>query len=82
LKKESREDLQLFILRGSMFKKQYESHESVSIIFEGKRLNVEKGLTVAAALLVSGGGGFQIISCQWTAKGALLHDGSMLRMPD
>jgi predicted molibdopterin-dependent oxidoreductase YjgC len=37
-----------------MFKKQYESHESVSIIFEGNRLNVEKGLTVASALLVCG----------------------------
>ena len=37
-----------------MFKKQYKSHETVSIIFEGKRLNVEKGLTIAAALLVCG----------------------------
>ncbi len=37
-----------------MFKKQYESHEAVSIIFEGEKLDVEKGLTVASALLVNG----------------------------
>ena len=42
-----------------MFKKQYESHETVSIIFEGKKLDVEKGLTVASALLVSGNTGFR-----------------------
>ena len=37
-----------------MFKKQYESHETVSIIFEGKNLDVEIGQTVASALLVGG----------------------------
>ncbi len=37
-----------------MFKKQYESNETVSIIFEGKNLDVEIGQTVASALLVSG----------------------------
>ena len=37
-----------------MFKKQYESHEPVSIIFEGKNLDVEIGQTVASALLVGG----------------------------
>ena len=37
-----------------MFKKQYESHETVSIIFEGKNLDVEIGQTVAAALLAGG----------------------------
>ena len=35
-----------------MFKKQYESHETVSIIFEGDNIDVEKGQTVASALLV------------------------------
>ena len=35
-----------------MFKKQYESHETVSIIFEGKNLDVEIGHTVASAILV------------------------------
>ena len=35
-----------------MFKKQYESHETVCIIFEGENLDVEKGQTVASALLV------------------------------
>ena len=35
-----------------MFKKQYESHENVSIIFEGDNIDVEKGQTVASALLV------------------------------
>ena len=54
LKKESHQDLQLFILRGSMFKKLYESNETISIIFEGKNLDVEIGQTVASALLVSG----------------------------
>ena len=37
-----------------MFKKQYESHENVSIIFEGDNIDVEKGQTVASALLVGG----------------------------
>ena len=37
-----------------MFKNQYESHETVSIIFEGKNLEVEIGQTVASALLVVG----------------------------
>ena len=37
-----------------MFKKQYESHEIVSIIFEGKNLDVEIGQTVASALLIVG----------------------------
>ena len=37
-----------------MFKMQYESHETVSIIFEGKNLDVEIGQTVASALLVVG----------------------------
>ena len=37
-----------------MFKKQYESHETVSIIFEGKNLDVEIGQTVASALLIGG----------------------------
>ena len=37
-----------------MFKKQYESHETVTIIFEGKSLDVEIGQTVAAALLGDG----------------------------
>jgi len=37
-----------------MFKKQYESNETVSIIFEGKKLEVEIGQTVASALLVGG----------------------------
>jgi len=37
-----------------MFKKQYESQETVSIIFEGKNLEVEIGQTVASALLVDG----------------------------
>ena len=37
-----------------MFKKQYESHENVSINFEGMDLDVEKGQTVASALLVGG----------------------------
>ena len=37
-----------------MFKKLYESNETISIIFEGKNLDVEIGQTVAAALLVSG----------------------------
>ena len=37
-----------------MFKKQYESHETVSINFEGMKLDVEKGQTVASALLVGG----------------------------
>jgi len=37
-----------------MFKKQYKSHETVSIIFEGKNLDVEIGQTVASALLVGG----------------------------
>jgi len=37
-----------------MFKKQYESNETVSIIFEGKNLDVEIGQTVASALLVGG----------------------------
>jgi len=35
-----------------MFKKQYESHETVCIIFEGENLDVEKGQTVASAVLV------------------------------
>ena len=35
-----------------MFKKQYESYETVSINFEGMNLDVEKGQTVASALLV------------------------------
>ncbi len=35
-----------------MFKKQYESHETVCIIFEGDNIDVEKGQTVASALLV------------------------------
>ena len=37
-----------------MFKKQYESHENVSINFEGKDLDVEKGQMVSSALLVGG----------------------------
>ena len=37
-----------------MFKKKYESHETVSIIFEGKNLEVEIGQTVASALLAVG----------------------------
>ena len=37
-----------------MFKKKYESHENVSINFEGMDLDVEKGQTVASALLVGG----------------------------
>jgi len=37
-----------------MFKKQYESHETVSIIFEVKNLDVEIGQTVASAILVGG----------------------------
>ena len=37
-----------------MFKKQFESHETVSINFEGMNLDVEKGQTVASALLVGG----------------------------
>ena len=37
-----------------MFKKQFESHETVCIIFEGKNLDVEKGQTVASALMVGG----------------------------
>ena len=37
-----------------MFKKLYESNETISIIFEGKNLDVEIGQTVASALLVSG----------------------------
>lgn len=37
-----------------MFKKQFESHETVSINFEGMKLDVEKGQTVASALLVGG----------------------------
>jgi len=37
-----------------MFKKQYESNETVSIIFEGKNIDVELGQTVASALLVCG----------------------------
>ena len=37
-----------------MFKKQYESHETVTIIFEGKSIDVEIGQTVAAALLGDG----------------------------
>ena len=35
-----------------MFKKQFESHETVSINLEGENLDVEKGQTVASALLV------------------------------
>jgi len=42
-----------------MFKKQYESHETVRIIFEGKKLDVEKGLMVASALMVSGNTNFR-----------------------
>ena len=37
-----------------MFKKQYESHETVRISFEGKNLDVEIGQTVASVLLVGG----------------------------
>ena len=37
-----------------MFKKLYESNETISIIFEGKNLDVEIGQTVASALLVDG----------------------------
>ena len=37
-----------------MFKKQFESHETVCIILEGKNLDVEKGQTVASALMVGG----------------------------
>ena len=42
-----------------MFKKLYESNETISIIFEGKNLEVEIGQTVASALLVVGNMGFR-----------------------